>query len=407
MRQPCICVHGQRVLSDGILDGILKIQDVKTLCLCGFSPLIGCLFGHCFLGLQTFDEGRNVLKDQVFRLFSWNRRGCSMTSQSPLGKVPAGTPLTIAAAHYLGVSPIRRVRPEWKIVVAGRAFRPHPENPQADWLPSVVVPALKLIVEDRGPVRSFASIGTGAGLDILTGIEILGASVVGATDVFPDITEAAEWNIRQNIRREHPVEVHVNHGDLLTPLQGRGLSFDVIYENLPNIPLADASVLEEKHKSSSFVPPRAEKVPQFANDGMLALHYVALRQSLEFLSADGFVISSLGGRVPLEVLSRLATEAGLVPSFLNYSWKIQVEGEEVLPSYSELEAKGLGPFYYYPVDVLENTFQGVTPRDSGLRAFEIERDLLPHRITATQAWKIYQEGQRVGHTVAVLKSARR
>jgi hypothetical protein len=330
-----------------------------------------------------------------------------MASPNPAGKVPAGTPLAIDAVHYLGVTPVRHVKPTWQIIVAGRAFRPHPENPQADWLPSVVVPALKLIAEERGPVQSFASIGTGTGLDILTGIEILGASVVGATDVFPDITEAAEWNIRQNLKSEHPVEVHVNHGDLLTPLQGRGLRFDVIYENLPNIPLADASVLAEKHKSSSFVPPRTEKVPQFANDNMLALHYVALRQSLEFLSDDGFVISSLGGRVPLEVLSRLAREAGLTPGFLNYSWKIQVEGEDVLPSYAEQEAQGLGPFYYYPVEVLEKTFHGVTPGESGLRALEIEKELLPHRITATQAWQVYQEGQHIGHTVAVLKSARR
>jgi hypothetical protein len=153
--------------------------------------------------------------------------------------------------------------------------------------------------------------------------------------------------------------------------------------------------------------PRTEQVPQFANDNMLALHYVALRQSLEFLSADGFVISALGGRVPLEYLSQLAIASGLTPSFLNYSWKVQVEGEDVLPSYAELETQGLGPFYYYPVDALEKTFHGVTPRDSSLRALEIEKELLPHRITATQAWKAYQEGRRIGHTIAVLKSARR
>jgi methylase of polypeptide subunit release factors len=191
-----------------------------------------------------------------------------MTSRNPPGKPPAGTPLTIDAARYLGTSPVRHVKPEWQIIVAERAFRPHPENPQADWLPAVVVPALELIVEDRGQVKSFASIGTGTGMDILTGIEILGATVVGATDVFSDITEAAEWNIRQNLKNDNQINIYVNYGDLLTPLHGKCLTtFDVIYENLPNIPLADARVLEEKSKSSSFVPPRTEQVPQFANDG--------------------------------------------------------------------------------------------------------------------------------------------
>ncbi|MDR1888264.1 MAG: hypothetical protein LBQ81_02605 [Zoogloeaceae bacterium] len=320
---------------------------------------------------------------------------------------PAETLLTIDAARYLGINPLRHVKPEWRIAVVERAFRPHPENPQADWLPTVIVPALELIVAARGPVKSFASIGVGTGMDILTGIALLGASVVGATDVFSDITVAAEWNIRQNIEGERPVDVHVGCGDLLTPLQGRGLSFDVIYENLPNIPLSDARLLQEKNRSSSFVPPRPEKVPQFARDNMLSLHDVALKQAREFLNADGFVISSIGGRVPLEYLARLATESGLIPGFLNYSWKLQTEGEEVLPFYAELESRGSGPFYYYPVDALEKIFHGVTPKDSGLRAFEIESALLPYRITAAEAWRGYQEGQRIGHTVAVLKSARR
>ncbi|MDR1935101.1 MAG: hypothetical protein LBS49_05905 [Candidatus Accumulibacter sp.] len=329
-----------------------------------------------------------------------------MASPQAAAPRPAGAPLSIDAARYLGTDGIRRVKPEWEIIVAERAFPPHPENPQADWLPAVVVPALKLIVEDQGGARSFASIGTGAGVDILTGVELLGARVVGATDVFADITDAAEWNIRNNLGAGHPVEVHVGAGDLLAPLAGRGLSFDVIYENLPNIPLSDAASLEKRRNSSSFVPRRTEEVPQFARDWLLELHHIALVQAGDFLSRDGFVISTLGGRIPLEYLRRLAESAGLAPSFLTYSWKVQVEGEDVLPSYAALERKGLGPFSYYPVDALEKAFEGVSPRESGVRALEIEGDLLPHRVTATQAWEAYREGRRVGHTVAVLKSAK-
>lgn len=320
---------------------------------------------------------------------------------------PAGDPLVIDAAPYLGLSSIRRVKPQWDITIAGRAFPPRPENPQADWLPAVVVPALKLIVEDRGEARAFASIGTGAGVDILTGIELLGARVVGATDVFPDITAAAEWNIRHNLAADHPVEIHVGTGDLLTPLAGRGLVFDVIYENLPNIPLDDAASLEEKRNSASFVPKRAEKSPQFARKGLLELHHIALLQARDFLSRDGFVMSTLGGRVPLACLQSLAESAGLLPAFLSYSWKAQAEGEDVLPSYAALERKGLGPFFYYPAEALEKTFAGISPRESGVRALEIEQDLLPWRITAAQAWDAYRGGQRIGHTVAVLKSAKR
>ncbi|MDR1828640.1 MAG: hypothetical protein LBR29_09940 [Methylobacteriaceae bacterium] len=330
-----------------------------------------------------------------------------MTSPDSGTDIPPGTLLNIDASRYLGVAPIRRVAPDWRIVVTERTFPPRPDNPQADWLPTIVVPALKLIVEDRGPARAFASIGTGTGVDILAGIELLGAEVVGATDVFPDITDAAEWNIRQNLLPEHPVEVHVGHGDLLEPLAGKGLKFDIIYENLPNIPLPEtAGSLEIRRNSSNFVPPRPEEVPQFARDWFLALHYIALLQAREFLTDDGFVISTLGARIPLEYLERLSRAAGLAPSFLYYSWKAQAGGEEVLPSYTGFEAAGLGPFYYYPVDALEKAFNGVTARESGVRALDIEKELLPHRLTATQAWEAYRNGHRIGHTVAVLKSAR-
>jgi hypothetical protein len=341
----------------------------------------------------------------LFSTISFQAENIMAAPQSAAHR-PAGASLSINAARYLGTSGIRRVKPEWEIIVAERAFPPHPEDPQADWLPAVVVPALKLIVEDRGGARSFASIGTGAGVDILMGVELLGASVVGATDVFSDITDAAEWNIRNNLIASHPVEVHVGAGDLLTPLAGKGLRFDVIYENLPNIPLSDAGSLEQRRNSSSFVPRRTEEVPRFARDWLLELHHIALIQARDFLSRDGFVISTLGGRIPLEYLRRLAESAGLAPRFLTYSWKMQVEGEDVLPSYAELESKGLGPFSYYPLDVLEKAFQGVSPRESGARALEIERDMLPHRITATQAWEAYRDGQRIGHTVVVLESAK-
>ena len=333
-----------------------------------------------------------------------NRKN-EMASPLSAAGVPAGISLDIDAAHYLATESIRRVRRHWRIAVTERAFCPRPENPQADWLPTVLAPALKLIAEDRGPVRAFASIGTGTGVDILAGIELLGASVVGATDLFSDITDAADGNIRQNLSPDHPVEVHVAPGDLLTPLAEKGLRFDVIYENLPNIPLSDADALEEKRKSSSFVPPRTERVPEFAERWMLALHYVALVQAREFLDPGGFVISTLGGRIPLEFLQKLALDAGLAPSFLCYSWKVQVEGEDVLPSYARLESQGFGPFHYYPVDALEKAFDGITPRQSGLRALEIEQTLRPCRITATQAWQAYRQGQRIGHTVAVLKSS--
>lgn len=314
--------------------------------------------------------------------------------------------LTIDAARYFGLSEVRRIASRLEIAVAERAFVPDVDDPQRDWVASVAAPAFAILRRRRGPEarRAFCSIGTGVGLDALAAIEVLEAEVVGVTDLFADVVDAAVANIRANVLPQTPLALHAGAGDLLLPLAGRDLRFDIVYENLPNLPIADAALLAVERTSASFVPPRPEPVPQFVADWLMVLHHLALVQARDVLRPGGSVISTLGARQPLRVIADMAEAAGLAPRFLTYGWKVQAVPSEVIATYADWQRKGYGPFYFYEADRLQAAFAGIDPEEAGRNAFAVERELTAGRLDAVAAADAHRRGVRIGHTVAVLES---
>jgi methylase of polypeptide subunit release factors len=314
--------------------------------------------------------------------------------------------LSLDIAPYLDIAEARRVRPRVKIAIADRAWRPQIEDRQCDWVASVATPALKILRARRGEgaCKAFCALGTGAGIDALAGIEVLGADVIGLTDLFPDVVDAAAGNVRRNLAPGHEITLHAGAGDLLTPLRSRGVAFDLIYENLPNLPLADAAAVEVDKTSAAFLAPRSEVLPHFVRDGLLALHYLALVQARDFLKPGGAVLSTIGARLPLGVLTDMAEAAGHATNFLGYWWKPQADADEVIRSYAQWQTQGLGPFHFYPVEVLEAAFAGRDLEQAGRDALSIENDLRSYQLDASAALEFFGKGRRIGHTVAALLS---
>jgi SAM-dependent methyltransferase len=314
--------------------------------------------------------------------------------------------LSLDIAPYLDIAQPRRLRPRVTIAVAGRAWRPPVEDRQRDWVASILAPALKILRARRGDAgcKGFCALGAGVGLDALAGIELLGAEVVGVTDLFPDVVEAAADNIRRNLAPGHSVALHAGAGDLLAPLRASGAKFDLIYENLPNLPLANAAEVEVDRTSGAFLAPRGEPMPRAVCDWLLALHYLALVQAHDYLKPGGAVLSTIGARLPLSALSDMAQAAGHDASFLSYWWKAQADADEVIASYAQWQGQGLGPFHFYPVETLEAAFAGLGLEQAGRDALALEQALRPHRLDAQAAWDLHRQGRRIGHTVAVLVS---
>ena len=302
----------------------------------------------------------------------------------------------------------QRIQEYLSIEVADHAYLPKTEDLKSDWVAYIAAPAFKLIREKTGhDIEAFASIGTGSGIDVLTGVELLGAKRVGFTDLQESVVATAARNIRDNIKDIKSIEFEFGDGDLLQPLQNGKRKFDVIYENLPNVPLASNTKIEDKRNSGHYLEKRAEAIPEFIHEQMLDLHYLALKQAREYLAENGAVYSTLGGRVPLSAFIKLGELAGLSSEIFTYSWKVQAEPKDVISGYAAQEKAGLGPFRFYRANDLQKAFATVSVEESGSRAFEIERSLEPSKLTATEAYEAFKQGETIGHTVAVLKSSTR
>ncbi len=315
--------------------------------------------------------------------------------------------ILVDVKKYLSLnSAPKHVQDYLSVAVTDHAYLPKTEDITSDWVAYIAAPAFKLIRENLGhDVDAFASIGTGSGIDVLTGIELLGAKRVGFTDLQKSVVDAAAENIKKNLKDADSVKLEFGAGDLLQPLENGERRYDVIYENLPNVPLTDNTKIEDKRNSGHYLEKRVEVIPEFVHEQMLDLHYLALKQARDYLADKGAVYSTLGGRVPLSAFIKLGELAGLSSEIFTYSWKVQAEPEDVISGYAAQEKAGLGPFRFYRASDLQKAFASISVKESGKNAFEIEKSLESSKLTAAEAYEAFRKGEVIGHTVAVLKSS--
>jgi hypothetical protein len=122
------------------------------------------------------------------------------------------------------------------------------------------------------------------------------------------------------------------------------------------------------------------------------------------LAPGGTVISTLGARLPLQIIAEMSRAAGFAPSFLTYGWKAQADAEDVIGAYAQWQQRGFGPFHFYRAEQLEAAFASLDPERAGHDAFAIEKTLTAGRLDALSAWDAFRDGVRIGHTVVVLQS---
>ncbi|KAF8882674.1 hypothetical protein BD779DRAFT_1472809 [Infundibulicybe gibba] len=302
----------------------------------------------------------------------------------------------------------KKISADFTIRLTEYTYLPKIAEPRRDWVASVAVPAF-IAHGSRNTVHKFATIGTGGGLDAVAALEIFDLEKLAITDLHPTVVAAAAHNIRAAAGSNAALFNTVQNliaipGDICTPLAGEVGQFDLIYENLPNIPIDAGHILDSGQTSSTYVPTRTEAIPSVATNNLLALHWLALEQAKHILSPTGAIISSMGARVPISSLVSMARSAGFNAHVLIYTWKIQSEPEEVIGGYKRSQEAGLGPFYFYPASVLESTFESLSPMAAGLNAVDIEHQISPHRLNAIEAYNAYKAGTIVAHTVAVIRS---
>ncbi|MEU4493579.1 class I SAM-dependent methyltransferase [Streptomyces sp. NPDC023998] len=313
--------------------------------------------------------------------------------------------LVVSPTEFFQLEETARIRSSIGLKLSDHSYLPKADEPRADWVASVAVPAFKTLAEMGVFAPQFCTVGTGAGLDVLAAVEILKARTVGFTDLHEDVLAHARENIQSNLL-DQDVELIGGAGDILSPVAGKLSNVDVIYENLPNIPMSDSGDLSDGQTSSTFIAKRSEEIPSFVEKNLITLHYLALQQARSILRVGGRLLSSIGGRIPLSETLALAGAVGYNGSILTYTWKVQSEPHEVVGGYAKWEREGLGPFHFYPVSILRDTFKGISAAAAGAQALEIEKSLVPYEISAVEALALVEKGERVGHTVAILDSVR-
>jgi len=310
---------------------------------------------------------------------------------------------------FEGIMPAHAIKSEIEIILDEHSYEPKVQNPKYDWVASAAIPAMlafnqKLIKQGR-KVKEFCTIGTGTGTDALAAMEIFRPEKIVVTDLHHSVVNQAVENIRNNLLHTEAVELFGETGDLCSPLIELGHKFDLIYENLPNIPISLQIDLLSGQNTSSFYAPSYQNSPESVKQDLLELHYAFLMQAKSVLNDEGRVLSSIGCRRPLTAILDMFQKAGYQAEVLIYMWKMQSEAEEVISGYVRQQQINPGhPFYFYTTITLEEAFNELSPFIAAGKAFEIEKLLQPYALDAQRALTMVREGIPIGHVTTVIEA---
>ncbi len=240
----------------------------------------------------------------------------------------------------------------------------------------------------RKEVKTFATIGTGSGVDAIGAHAILQPEKIVLADIHPEVIPVAEQNVKTNLSGEAHSEIVALPGNLCEPLVERGITADLIYANLPNIPSGER-VLGER-RSATFFEERAAYCPAVFEEHLLKLQYLFLESAKKALSLGGVVIAAIGARVPGKILERLFKETGYHGvHVLARTLKRQSEPEHVLRGYAEAEKRGV-EFDFYRYAEASERWKSI--ERAGVSVQEAKEELKKHRVSASEAWKLYSSG---------------
>jgi hypothetical protein len=263
-----------------------------------------------------------------------------------------------------------------------------------------------LLKEEGAKVASLALIGTGNGVDAIGACHIFKDVVrIYLTDIDEETLPLALQNVKGNLDPAAKAAVDGFAGDVCEPLQERSIKVDLIYGNLPNIPLWD-SEQTDGFGLSTFYSPRESAAPHpVIKQSMLELQLHFLRSAKACLTPGGSVVQLVGGRFPSRNFKLLYELAGFELTQLCAGLKPQTEASEVLTGYARAEKENDVEFTFYDYDkalaALKQDGQGNLVADEPMDY--LEKTLKDCLMNATRALEAHRNGILIGHTCHVLR----
>lgn len=306
---------------------------------------------------------------------------------------------------FRGAGPLL-VRANAHTYVPARATHPGLDH---TWL-SMAFGGLERLRDEVGPggVRRAAMIGTGDGLDASGVSRLFDTELIVASDLHPEVLDIARANIARLARPG--ARIDVIRSDLLRqyPADAR---FDLVYENLPNIPEADDDIYRGLRTASCFEASRYVADAESARH-LLTLHHALLVDAAPHLAPGGRVVSAIGGRVPWSVIAAMFHRAGYEPGILHFGLKVQTEADIVLDGYARAERAGGPEFtFYHPLEECARIARecGVPGSTATAEAFADRMNgmLAGCRVSASRAVTLAEAGKDVCHTIYVVGGTRK
>jgi hypothetical protein len=268
-------------------------------------------------------------------------------------------------------------------------------EPEANWVWHFFRGLRRLVTRGFAP-ESFASIGTGSGIDAIGAARIVPTlRRVVVTDIDPSIVDLAAENVRRNVRPDVTVVGYV--GDVCYPLYENGERIDVLYANLPNIPdslgtgdIADRGTFHGYRDLS-----RCDRV---ITKYLLGLQYAFLRSSRLVMSRNGAALLLIGGRIPWQALDTLAASTGFEFDEVLSAFKRQTEAEQTTRGYAMHEKEV--EFDFYRLAGAEQKLGGGIE----LNGRQLKERLAPLRMSAAEAQVVVARGEAVGHTLHMIRA---
>lgn len=310
-------------------------------------------------------------------------------------------------------TPFKHLKPKIQLDYEERLYLPRLKEVDLDFLRNdwavLAFRAFRIIAAESGRhIESFCIVGTGIGLDALGAIEAFSPSRVVVTDILESVAHMATWNIQKNLSDESidAIQLSAFGANLFDNDVGfDNLTFDLVYENLPNLPEECApSSADHQPFSASFAEiSQYGKIPESILNNLLFTHYAFLIQARSHLTKNGLVLCNIGGRVPRKIILEMFVEVGYNPRILIYDVKLQNESETNIQAYAKWERDKGCSFTFYPYDkVIEyvRTCRGYNQISGFDTPFDrVDVDLSSFAISANQALKASEKGTRIAHTV--------
>lgn len=268
-----------------------------------------------------------------------------------------------------------------------------------DWLYFMLLGAMALKRKRKNQINNLLSIGSGNGIDLIGLNKIFHANNIWGTDINTEVLDLIRDNIFKYVVPE--TNVKVIKSDIFDNNAFKDQQFDLIYENLPNIPinLIDKKLMSGIN-SSSYISTTSVNNNYFSRY-LLDLHYRFLEQCSEYMSNRSAAICNIGIRFPLSVYQRLFDHFSYNHEVLVAGLKIQTEALDVIKGYQHAgDQFKNSSFYYYSVDGTPSNLLNtrlILPSNEELSNFLSK--VRPFRISMAEARTATKKGQRVAHLV--------